>query len=102
MEVRLDFEGSVYGFSKDQDGNGFWFCVSGKIPGMLGSMSSGIVVPRVFASRLSAEAIRRNLIDLSDIQKDVKRDEPKRKIVKIKKEGWKGAFNPFQGGKKDG
>lgn len=99
--MRLNFGGVVYGFERDQFGAGYWYCVSGHIPGMFSKDSSNHIVPVMFGHELTTEAVRIGLGTQeafnTQLEKKAKEKEPteprKRKGPSPLK--LKGTINPF-------
>jgi hypothetical protein len=46
-----------FGYSRDTDGKGYWHCISGCCPGVLGKIQRGIIVPILYSSILTGEAM---------------------------------------------
>lgn len=97
--LRMEYNGSVYGFSRDGSGIGYWYCVSGRVPGIFGG-SSNLLVPRIMSSELAKEAVNQGLACAEELAKfEKKKEKPKRRVSvsagKKNVSAIKGGFNPF-------
>ena len=101
MNLRLHYNGAVYGFTRDISGNGFWYAVSGRIPGVIGKCTSGLMVPTILSTELSNEAVRQGLANYQDLSRQVRKEKKiKVKSVRVtaakpKKTNMLSSFNPF-------
>lgn len=92
MNLSLDYDGRIYGFSRDQSGIGSWYCIKGPVAGM--------TVPAILGSELTKEAVKRGLASYQDLSRQI-RKEQKIKTKKVKASGnnkqinLHGGFNPF-------
>ncbi len=101
LEINLSYKGSLYSFSRDQSGAGFWYCIRGTIPGSTGK-GMGIAVPLMLANELNKEAIAKNLATIDDLSKFKSKlklmptkSKDKVKVSKKTKKNISGKFNPF-------
>ena len=97
----VNMKGGVFSFTRDHNGEGFWYCVAGKDPTSLGGVSSiNLAVAAEFACEVTARAIELGLGTAEDFAKIV--ESPKYAAVHIPKEPKikngmiKFAFNPFK------
>lgn len=97
----VNMKGGVFSFTRDHNGEGFWYCVAGKDPTSLGGVSSiNLAVAAEFACEVTARAIELGLGTAKDFAKIV--ESPKYAAVHIPKEPKikngmiKFAFNPFK------
>ncbi len=98
MNLQMSYNGSVYGFTRDASGIGYWFCISGRIPGIFGKNANQLLVPRIMSSELAKEAVRQGLACAEELSKFLKKKEKTKKRVKVAKPKVsmiKGGFNPF-------
>lgn len=103
MNFNLTYNGTVYGFTRDHLGNGFWYCVKGKVPGVLGKGSPGMMVPSMLSTELSKEAVRQGLAGFKDLSRQMRKEKKtKEKVVRVastkstkKKTDMLSSFNPF-------
>lgn len=96
MEVRLEYKDAVYGFSRNEDGRGYWYCLRGRIPGNVGRSNSFIIVPRSLEPELFREALNRKILTEKDLHPPKKAERKTIRVAQAKpKTELKGAFNPF-------
>ena len=100
MDIRLVQGKTVYGFTRGDNGVGYWHCISGHIPGMMGRPIHGLIVPRNLSQKLSVIAMKQGLGSRKDFAKVVKIEKPVRVVRaasgKSKKSSMFGSFNPFE------
>lgn len=84
MNFNLTYNGTVYTYAKDQNGNGAWYCVRGRVPGFFGKGMSGIMVPTMLSTELSKEAVRQGLVSFKDLNRQIRNEKkPKEKVVRV-------------------
>lgn len=101
MNFNLSYNGAVYGFTRDSAGNGFWYCVQGRVPGVIGKCIPGMMVPTILSTELSKEAVRQGLASYQDLARQLRKEKKaKPKAVRVAAKPKKhstllSSFNPF-------
>lgn len=96
MEVRLEYKDAVYGYSRNGNERGYWYCLRGRIPGNVGRSNSFIIVPRSLEPELFREAFNQKILSEKDVRPQKKEERKTIRVAQAKsKSTLKGSFNPF-------
>lgn len=96
--IKLEHNGSLFSFERDQLGHGDWVILKGKCPGLIGTVTPNVIVPLLFARELTQVAIQKGLGSPEKFASVIVKPKvqrvslsPRKKTINIK-----GAFNPFK------